>query len=248
MSGTVRLSSGDLAALAALRRHRPHVQCVLGAVSAPFVADVILAAGGVPSMTHAPDEAAVLAAAANAVLVNLGQPDAERRAGARACARGAAEAGRPWLLDPVLAHATEGRMRLARELMGHAPAIIKPNRAELAALSPTVEHPEDAARTLARSCGAVVQCTGDPDIVVGRAETCRISGGHEWMDRSVGFGCALGGLTAALLAATDPLDAAMAACRAFASAAERALDRARGPASFRIAFVDALHELSEEAE
>ncbi len=248
MSGTVRLSSEDLAALAELRRRRPRVQCVLGAVSAPFVADVILAAGGVPSMTHAPDEAAMLAAGADAVLVNTGQPDAERRAGARACARGAAEAGRPWLLDPVLAHATPARLQLAEELLGHAPAIIKPNRQELAALSPAGGNPEEATRVLARSRGAIVQCTGDPDIITGGDGIHRISGGHEWMDRAVGFGCALGGLTAALLAVTDPQRAALAACRTFAHAAHLALGRARGPASFRIAFVDVLHQLSEEAE
>ena len=248
MSGTECLFPDDLAALAALRRQRPRVQCVLGAVSAPFVADVILAAGGVPSMTHAPDEAAVLAAGANAVLVNIGQPDAERRAGARACARSAAKADRPWLLDPVLAHATPVRLQLAKELLGHAPAIIKPNRHELAALSSAGGSPENMARELARAQGAVVQCTGDPDLITHGEEIHRISGGHEWMDRGVGFGCALGGLTAALLAVTDPLGAALAACRAFARAAILARRGAQGPASFRIAFIDALHQLSEEAE
>ncbi len=247
MSGTARLSTKDLAALAMLRTRRPRVQCVLGAVSAPFAADVILAAGGVPSMTHAPDEAAVLAAGADAVLVNIGQPDTERRAGARACARGAQEAGRPWLLDPVLAHATEGRLHLARELMGHAPAIIKPNRAELTALSPPNTSAEDGARALARTCGCVVQCTGAPDMVTDGRELHHVAGGHEWMDRGVGFGCALGGLAAALLAVAEPMEAALAACRAFAAAARKALDQSRGPASFRIAFVDAFHQLSEEA-
>jgi len=248
VSGTERLFPDDLAILAMLRRRRPRVQCVLGAVSSPFVADVILAAGGVPSMTHAPDEAAVLAAGADAVLVNIGQPDAERRAGARACARSAAKAGRPWLLDPVLVHATPPRRQLAEELLGHAPAIIKPNRQELTALAPAGGSPESMARELARAQGSVVQCTGDPDIITCGDEIHRISGGHEWMDRNVGFGCALGGLTAALLAVTDPPGAALAACRAFAFAADLALERARGPASFRIAFTDALHQLSEEAE
>ncbi len=248
MSETARLSIRDLEVLAALRRSRPRVQCVLGAVSAPFVADVILAVGGVPSMTHAPEEAAELAASADAVLVNIGQPDAERRAGARACARAAAEAGRPWLLDPVLAHATGERRQLAGELLEHAPAIIKPNRHELFALSPAGGSPEAAARSLARVHGAVVQCTGDPDIIADGNKIHRISGGHEWMDRSVGFGCALGGLTAGLLTVAGPRDAALAACRSFACAAHGALERSKGPASFRIAFVDVLHELSEEAK
>ncbi len=248
MNGTAQFSSENLSALAALRRLSPRVQCVLGAVSAPFVADVILVAGGVPSMTHAPDEAAMLAGTADAVLVNTGQPDNERRAGARACASAAAQAGRPWLLDPVLAHATEERLRLARELMEHAPAVIKPNRAELAALSPPDVSADDGARALARTCGCVVQCTGAPDIVTDGRDVHHVTGGHEWMDRGVGFGCALGGLTAALLAVTEPVNAALTACRTFAVAAQRALDRARGPASFRVAFVDALHELSEEAE
>ena len=71
------LVSADI--LARIRARRPRVHCITNAVAQNFTANMLLAAGAVPSMTIAPDEIADFVARADALLVNLGTLDPERR-------------------------------------------------------------------------------------------------------------------------------------------------------------------------
>src|SRR4030088_1123867 len=71
------LVSADI--LARIRARRPRVHCITNAVAQNFTANMLLAAGAVPSMTIASDEIAVFVARADALLVNLGTLDPERR-------------------------------------------------------------------------------------------------------------------------------------------------------------------------
>jgi len=54
-----------------LRERRPRVHCITNAVAQAFTANMLLAAGAVPSMTIALKEVRVFAARADALLVNL---------------------------------------------------------------------------------------------------------------------------------------------------------------------------------
>lgn len=229
--------------LKSLRRERPPVHVVCGAVAAAFIADVLGAVGARPVLTHAPDEAGGLAAGSRALLVNLGQPDPLRREGALVAARAARGAGVPWLLDPVLAHASPRRMALTRELLALSPAIVKPNRDELRALAEGRDG-EAGAGMLARGSGAVTLTTGRRDLASDGARVEQVGGGHRFMDDMSGFGCALGALAAAMLAVAAPFDAALAAAESFAEAGTRAA-AGNGPGSFRVAFVDELYRLGE---
>ncbi len=236
-------ASGDLHLVRGLRRRRPLVHGICGAVSAPFIADVLGALGARAALTHDPAEAGALAARADAVLVNFSQLDGLRAAGAREAARAACVAGRPWVLDPVLVHVSAQRRKLARELMPFRPAVLKPNRAELAALAG--EDGAQGAMALARQGRCVVLASGAVDIVGDGARSTQVTGGHVFMDTMSGFGCALGAAVAALLTVADAFAAAAAAARAFALAGEEAAANSAGPGSFRIAFIDALYRLGE---
>ena len=86
--------AGDL--LARIRARHPRVHCVTNAVAQNFTANVLLAAGAIPSMTVAADEIAEFVARADALLVNLGTFDTERRT-ATEIAIAQAEQGRPAL-------------------------------------------------------------------------------------------------------------------------------------------------------
>src|SRR4030081_1870932 len=92
------LVSADI--LARIRARRPRVHCITNAVAQNFTANMLLAAGAVPSMTIASDEIADFVARADALLVNLGTLDPERR-GAIEIAIAAAGERAPWILDPV---------------------------------------------------------------------------------------------------------------------------------------------------
>jgi Hydroxyethylthiazole kinase family len=61
---------------AALRAKRPLVQALTNIVSSNFVANVLLSAGASPAMVDNPEEAALFAGIADAVLINLGTPTA----------------------------------------------------------------------------------------------------------------------------------------------------------------------------
>jgi hydroxyethylthiazole kinase len=63
----------DVAAdiLARLRERQPRVHCITNAVAQAVTANVLLAAGAVPSMTIAPEEIAQFVARADALLVRV---------------------------------------------------------------------------------------------------------------------------------------------------------------------------------
>src|ERR1700752_5114626 len=88
----------DIAAdtLARLRAKSPRVHCITNAVAQTFTANVLLAAGAVPSMTLSADEIGAFVARADALLVNLGTFDAERRDATAAALVVANEEGVPW--------------------------------------------------------------------------------------------------------------------------------------------------------
>src|SRR5260370_12530061 len=86
-----------------LRRKKPRVHCLTNSVAQAFTANLLLAAGAIPSMTIAPEEIAHFVRRAGALLVNLGTPDPERRSALPLALDAAAEPGIPPVLDPVFA-------------------------------------------------------------------------------------------------------------------------------------------------
>ncbi len=117
----MRAPQSDLPDIAAdtlerLRERRPRVHCITNAVAQNFTANVLLAAGPIPSMTISPDEVAAFAASADAVLVNLGTFDADRRAASETAIAQIRAASRPWVLDPVLIDRSPPRADFARKL------------------------------------------------------------------------------------------------------------------------------------
>ncbi len=106
--------------LARIRDRAPRVHCITNNVAQHYTASMLLAAGAVPSMTIAAEEVVSFVASADALLVNLGTLDAERR-GAIDAALGAAAAARmPWVLDPVFIDVTPTRAHFARKLVERA--------------------------------------------------------------------------------------------------------------------------------
>ena len=77
------------ALLEEMRRRAPLVHCLTNHVVTNFTANVLLAAGAAPAMIHDPEESAIFAGVASALLVNVGtiereQAEAMRRAVAAA--------------------------------------------------------------------------------------------------------------------------------------------------------------------
>src|ERR1700704_7089731 len=121
------LVSADI--LARIRPRRPRVHCITNAVAQNFTANMLLAAGAVPSMTIASDESAVFVAGADALLVNLGTLDPERR-GAIEIAIATAGERVPWILDPVFVDRSAPRAGFAAALVARRARAVRPHRAE----------------------------------------------------------------------------------------------------------------------
>src|SRR6185503_564556 len=167
--GEMRAPQSELPIVAAdamerLRERRPRVHCITNAVAQNFTANLLLAAGAVPSMTIAPTEIKGFVQRADALLVNLGTFDAERRKAALAAVTVANKRHIPWVLDPVFIDRSPPRARFAQRLATLKPRAVRLNAAEFGALAGG--KPDDA--SLARYAKAhrtVVGLTGARDLV-----------------------------------------------------------------------------------
>ena len=245
------MTSDALAELASrllplLRARLPKVHCITNTVAQPITANVLLAAGAVPSLTTSEAEIGAFVRSADAVLVNLGTLDPERHRAIEIALDHAARTRRPWLLDPVFVERSELRLDLARSLLARKPAAVRLNGAEFEALSGDPPNPE-AVKRLARSRGTVVALTGEVDLVSDGERLVTIRNGDPLMGKVTAMGCAGSALaTAALVAIDDRFAAMVAALAVFGIAGELAAAVSKGPGSFAFAIIDALHTMTPE--
>ena len=97
-----------------LRAERTRVHAITNAAAQTFTANLLLAAGGIPSLTIAPEEVASFTSRSAALLVNLGTLDSDRRAAIPQAIGTAQDQAKPWVLDPVFVEASPPRLEYAR--------------------------------------------------------------------------------------------------------------------------------------
>jgi hydroxyethylthiazole kinase len=194
-------------------------------------------------MTIAPGEIAAFVQRSDALLINLGTCDAERRKAATKAVTAAYASGIPWVLDPTFIDRSRSRATFARALLAKAPRAVRLNEAEFQALAGAKAGPVALAR-LAASRRTVVGLTGEHDLVHDGKRLASIGNGDPLMARVTAMGCAGSALVAAALAVEpDGWRAVAAVLIAFGVAGEIAASRARGPGSFAIEIIDALYRL-----
>ena len=235
-------NAGTLAGLLnRVRTRRPCVHCLTSQVALELSANVLLAAGAVPSLSADPAGVREFVAGTGALVVNLGMIEPSREAASLVAADAARELGRPWLLDPVKIELSARRRTFAERLLRLRPAVVRGNAAEIGALSGTGD-----AAALARAACSVVARTGARDLVTDGTRALTLGNGSELMDRVTAVGCAASALTGAFLAVEpDAWAAAAAALLVMGVAGEIAAKRARGPGSFAALLLDALYRLDE---
>ena len=181
----------DIAAdiFARLRARNPRVHCITNAVAQNFTANVLLAAGAIPSMTVDPVEIAEFVARADALLVNLGTLSRDRREAAEIAIEEISDERRPWVLDPVFVDRSEPRTALAKALVAKKPWAIRLNGAEFAALADAAPEDDALKRYVLRHLG-VIALTGATDIVTDGARFAKIENGDPLMGQVTAMGCA----------------------------------------------------------
>lgn len=256
--------------LSLVRKRAPLVQCITNFVTVNDCANIILAAGGSPSMADDVREAAEAVRGSAALVCNLGAiaaVDAMVSAG-----KAANELGKPVVLDPVAAGNTAlRRQESARLLAGVKFAAIRGNASEIRALArgeltgsgvdvsgedavsdATLPRTVETARLLAKQTGAVVAVSGPIDVVTDGGQTILLRNGCATMARITGSGCMLTSMLGAFCGA-DPDHPFEATCAAIAAmgvagdlAEERRLRNGTGNATFRTDLIDAVFNLTEE--
>ncbi|PYY34214.1 hydroxyethylthiazole kinase [Curtobacterium sp. MCJR17_055] len=247
--------------LEAVRTRAPLVQCITNTVVQNVTANVLLALGASAAMVDVPTEAGPFAGVADGLLVNTGTPHAEPSTASREAAAAAAEAGTPWVLDPVAVGSLPVRTALARDLLAMRPTVLRGNASEVLAVlgasaggrgvDSTVgtEDARDAAVAAADAGTAqAVAVSGAVDLLVAPEGLVRVANGTELLTRITGGGCALGAVVAAFAAVAPgrALDAAVAATAVHTIAAELAARDAGGPGAFQPLFLDRLASLTPE--
>jgi hydroxyethylthiazole kinase len=230
-----------------LRAEAPRVHSLTNVVAQNFTANLLLAAGAVPSMTVAPDEVTDFATRSDAVLINIGTLDSMQHQAIPLAIAAAEKAGKPWAFDPALIDRSELRLTLALHILAQRPTMLRCNGAEFAALDGNLAD-EPTVRAFAARHGVVVAITGDVDMVTDGTRLVRIANGHPLMGRVTAVSCAETALVAALMAVEpDALAATVAGLAMLGIAGEMAAERAIRPGSFAVALLDAIDGLDEAA-
>jgi hydroxyethylthiazole kinase len=245
--------------LAAIRERKPLVHQITNYVVMNETANATLALGALPVMAHALQEVEEMAAAASALVLNIGTLSDEWIEAMIAAGRAANGAGVPVVLDPVGAGATEYRTDTCRRLLDVLElAVVRGNSAEIATLvgrQAEIRGVEavgagggpELAQAAAKALGCVVAVTGPVDHVSDGETINSVANGHELMGTVTGTGCMSSAITGCFLGVQqDALAAATGALVAFGVAGEDAAERAKGPGSFHVALYDALYALDPE--
>lgn len=233
MIGLASLVENAAASLARVRQQRPRVHCLMNTVVQKFVADGLAALGSIPSMTSSPEEVEAFARRADALVVNLGTLNEERRTAIRLATAVVHDAGKPWIVDPVHCDYSPSRLAFAEELLVTGPSVVRGNANEM--------------QLFGEVHGVLKIKTGAVDELMLDRSTIRIENGHPLMAQVTGTGCLTGALIAAFMAVEpDRLNAATGALLTSGIAGEIAALKSSGPGTFEAAFRDALAALRPE--
>lgn len=248
-----------------IRMQSPVIQQMTNNVVKNFSANVTIAIGASPIMSEVREEVTDLAKINGGFLLNMGMiGDIDTPLFATQQNN---RFGKPTLLDPVGAGATQYRRAAVRKFLDNAYFdVVKGNESELKAVMGIQDQQKGVdnssvgdlesrcalARALARKLKNVVVMTGVQDVVADATRTVIVRSGSKWLGEITGSGCALGSVITSCLAVStaDKFSAALAGVALYGIAAESAAtkDSVHGPGTFLPAFVDCLHDLTIDVE
>lgn len=241
-----------------LRAEKPLVLCLTNVVTMNVVANGLLALGAAPIMSLEDGELEELVAISQALYINMGTLNMAFIERINKACGIAALHNKPMILDPVGAGASQIRTLTARSLAPKA-AIIRGNASEIIAITTnggiskgvealhSVDAAHAAAMSLAEQTSAVVVVSGAVDLITDGRQYSHVPYGSPLMPLVTGMGCTLTAIIAAF-AALDPhfYEAAAAATTYVGLCGQAAHRFAKAPASFQMAFIDALYQMPLE--
>jgi hydroxyethylthiazole kinase len=245
--------------VSSVRQNAPLVHNITNYVVMNNTANALLAAGASPVMAHAQSEVSDMVSIASALVINIGTLDEYWVESMKRAALQANELKKVWVLDPVGAGATAYRNQVLDDLLTYRPTVIRGNASEIMALAKTStktkgvdstnlsEEALGAAKELSASTGAVVCVSGATDYIVYNNKVNTVANGNGLMARVTGMGCTASAIIGACCAvsATDPFMATTAAMALMGISGDIAAEKADGPGSMQLHFLDALYQIAE---
>lgn len=259
------LSASDIwSDVIAVRQKAPLVHSITNMVVMNVNANVLLAAGASPVMSHAHEEILDMVAIVDALVLNIGTLDAYWVESMKMAIAAATQRCNPTVLDPVGAGATPYRNQTLETLLAIAsPTVIRGNASEIMSMagnaaktrgvesSAAVGDALSAAKALVKRTGSTVCVSGEMDHVLDAKERwARLSNGHLWMTKITGVGCSATALVGAFCAVQADSWRATASAMAFLGvagevAAEKTQARGLGVGSMAVCLLDELQLMDQ---
>ena len=249
-----------------IKKQHPVIHCITNTVTVNDCANILLAIGASPVMTHHPLEVAEITEGTSALVCNMGaiaDYEAMLAAGHRA-----KELGHPVIIDPVGVAGSSYRRTMCRSLIQSLrPTCIRGNYSELRALMQNRKTaagvdaaPEDAVTTneqwifdlkaYARTEQMIVIASGETDIITDGMTVYLCHNGDPLMAKITGSGCMSSCLLGTFMGIEASLESAASCCAFMGIAGELAASRTHqwegGTMTFRMKLIDAVSLMQTE--
>ncbi len=239
-----------------IRHATPLIHNITNYVVMNNTANALLALGASPIMAHAIEEVEDLVRISGALVINIGTLSEKWIEAMQKAMLFAHKINKPIVFDPVGVGATPYRTATTRQLFAVAPTVIRGNASEVCAIlgeevTKGVDSTQEsfAAITAAKQLAQTYQCTvvisGAKDFIIKSDQVIQIDNGHPLMAKVTGMGCTATAIIGAFLTANTDLIAAAHAMAVMGIAGELAGEKAAGPGSLQMHFLDALYNLKK---
>lgn len=241
----------------------PLIHQITNAVTVNDCANITLACGASPVMADAPEEAAEMAAASDAVVINIGTLGKDQLEAMALAGESANKCGVPVALDPVGAGATRLRLDAVDRLLKRVRfSVIRGNSSEIGTLCgqrsgrgvdanlKNLDSHLPTIRSLAKNLQTVIAVSGPVDYVTDGEREAYVENGTPLLTRVTGTGCMLTAVIGCCLGAgIEPFHAAVLSLTAVGIAGEKAeasLSETEGIGTFRIRLFDEMFRMNSE--
>jgi hydroxyethylthiazole kinase len=240
-------------ALAKVRSQKPLILCLTNFVTVEFVANSLLSIGAAPIMSTCEDEIEELVKMASALYINIGTLDHDFIALAQKAIEITKEHNKPLIFDPVGSGATTIRTETSKFILPFS-NFIRGNSSEIIALAGnthttygveannTTDEATSIAKRLSLQNNVVVIVSGPVDYITDGNKSIEVPFGSPLMQMVTGMGCSLTAVIAAFASiAEDPFESCVIATHYFALCGQIASKAHKTPGTFKVAFLDQLH-------
>ncbi len=251
-----------------IKEKSPLIHCITSPIAINDCANLVLAVGARPIMVEHPAEVSDVTAMADALSVSLANITDARAESVIISGIKAKELGIPKVIDVVGVTCSKLRKELALRFISECgPEVIKGNISEIRAVcglehgnsgvdtaeKDRIQSTDDGGirdmllkmRDFAKKTGAVLLATGETDLITDGNVMLRCDNGAEEMSSITGTGCMISCLTAVMLSAAIPIEAAAFAVSSFGVAGELA-DKSKGLGSFHMHILDEISLMTKE--